>query len=270
MAPYWHHYGTNASHRAPDWHTRMALQVRARAASMPGMSDPAASPALPPVILVHGFASSSEHNWVRSGWRDALESRGHRVVLMDLPGHGRNVSPGGGLAAASQLIELAGSFPEVDLVGFSAGARVCALAAASGQVPVRRLVLAGLGDSSLGDSSLAGGDRGPDAAISLTGPLDDGDIRGRLFRRMAASAGNDPRALEGFLAAPAGDLTAGVLARITSPTLVIIGERDHLGPASQLIASLPDSRLVTLPRIDHFATTSRIEAIMAALDFLGG
>jgi pimeloyl-ACP methyl ester carboxylesterase len=230
------------------------------AATMPGMSDPEPSPTLPPVILVHGFASSSEHNWVRPGWRDALESRGHRVVLMDLPGHGGNTSSGGGVAAVGQLTELAGSFPAVDLIGFSAGARACALAAAGGRVPVRRLVLAGLGDG-----ALAGGDR---AAVSLTGPLDEADIRGRLFRRMAASAGNDPQALEAFLAAPAGDLTPEVLSRIAAPTLVIIGERDHLGPAGQLAASLPDSELVTLPRIDHFATTSRLEAIMAALRFL--
>jgi pimeloyl-ACP methyl ester carboxylesterase len=218
------------------------------------------------VILVHGFASSAEHNWVRTGWRDALESRGHQVVLLDLPGHGGNASAGGGLAAVGQLTELAAAYPEVDLVGFSAGARVCALATAGGPVRVRRLVLAGLGDGSL--AGAARETAGP--AMSLTGPLDEDDVRGRLFRRLAASAGNDPRALEAFMAAPAGDLTPEVLSRITVPVLVIIGERDHLGPASQVAASLPDSRLVTLPRIDHFATTSRVEAIMAALDFLGG
>jgi pimeloyl-ACP methyl ester carboxylesterase len=228
------------------------------------MADPVLSSPERAVILVHGFASTSEHNWVRPGWRDVLESRGHRVVLMDLPGHGSNASAGGGLAAVAQLTELAGSFPQVDLVGFSAGARACALAAASGEVPVRRLILAGLGDG-----ALAGADRGADqASMSMTGPLDEADIRGRLFRRMAASAGNDPQALEAFLAAPAGELTPALLGRITSPTLVILGERDHLGPASQVIASLPHSELVTLPRIDHFATTSRMEAIMAALRFL--
>ena len=233
------------------------------------MSDPVPSATLPPVILVHGFASSSEHNWVRPGWRDALESRGHRVVLMDLPGHGGNTTSGGGLAAVGQLTELAGSFPEVDLIGFSAGARVCALAAAGGQLPVRRLVLAGLGDGSLAGGDQGSGARDSDrASMSMTGPLDEADIRGRLFRRMAATAGNDPRTLEAFLAAPAGDLTPEVLARIVCPALLIIGERDHLGPADQLAASLPDSELVTLPRIDHFATTSRLEAIMATLRFL--
>jgi pimeloyl-ACP methyl ester carboxylesterase len=228
------------------------------------MSDPAPSPPVRAVILVHGFASSFEHNWVRTGWLDALEGRGQRVLAMDLPGHGGNVSAGGALAAVDQLSELADLYPEVDLVGFSAGARVCALAAASGQVSVRRLVLAGLGDG-----VLAGGDNVTDqAAISLTGPLDDADVRSRLFRRMAASAGNDPRALEAYLAAPAGDLTAGVLSRICCPALVIMGERDHLGPASQVAGSLPDSQLVTLPGTDHFATPGHVEAILAALRFL--
>jgi pimeloyl-ACP methyl ester carboxylesterase len=228
------------------------------------MPDPVPSPAERAVILVHGFASSAEHNWVRTGWRDALESRGHRVVLLDLPGHGGNTSPGGGLAAVEQLTELAGAYREVDLVGFSAGARACALAAASGRVRVRRLVLAGLGDGSLAGADRAGGSR----AMSLTGPLDEDDVRGRLFRRLAASAGNDPRALEAFIAAPAGDLTPEALGQIAGPVLVIIGERDHLGPARQVVASLPDGRLVTLPRIDHFATTSRMEAILAVLNFL--
>jgi pimeloyl-ACP methyl ester carboxylesterase len=188
---------------------------------------------------------------------------------MNLPGHGGNSRPGGVLVAVDQLTELAGLRGAVDLVGFSAGAQVCALAAAAGQVAVRRLVLAGLGDTAL----RAGGEPADDAGsgltgLSLTGPLDDGDVRSRLFRRMAASAGNDPQALEAFRAAPAGELTAGVLARIACPTLVIIGERDHLGPATQVAGSVPGAQLITLPRTDHFATPSHVEAILAALRFL--
>jgi pimeloyl-ACP methyl ester carboxylesterase len=225
------------------------------------MSDPAPSAALPPVILVHGLASSFEHNWVRTGWVDALENRGRQVIGMDLPGHGGNGRAGGSLAAVDQLTALAERHGTVDLVGFSAGARVCVLAASAGQASVRRLVLAGLADSVLS----AGHDV---AGISLTGPLDDEDVRSRLFRRMAASAGNDPQALEDFLAAPAGEVTAQVLAQITCPTLVIIGERDQLGRADQVAGSLPAGQLVTLPRADHFATPSRVEAILAALAFL--
>jgi pimeloyl-ACP methyl ester carboxylesterase len=244
------------------------------------MSDPAPSPAPPPVILVHGFASSFGHNWLRTGWAEALESRGHEVVGMDLPGHGARAhtagehtdghtagdrTTGGERAAAEQLAALAGRYPEVDLVGFSAGARICAAVAASGTARVRRLVLAGLGDGSLTDAPQAA-----DSPISLAGPLDEADVRSALFRRMAASAGNDPLALEAFLAAPAVDVTAGLLARISCPTLVILGERDWLGPATRVMASLPDGRLVTLPRADHFGTATHVEAILGTLRFLAG
>jgi pimeloyl-ACP methyl ester carboxylesterase len=216
------------------------------------------------VILVHGFASSFEHNWRRTGWAETLQGRGHEVIGMDLPGHGGSDQAGGTAAAAAQLTALAGRYPAVDLVGFSAGARVCAAVAASGAAGVRRLVLAGLGDGSLGDAP-----RPRDSPISLAGPLDEADIRSALFRRMAASAGNDPLALEAFLAAPAVDVTAELLARISCPTLVIIGERDWLGPASRVMASLPDARLATLPRADHFGTATHVEAILATLRFLG-
>jgi pimeloyl-ACP methyl ester carboxylesterase len=250
------------------------------------MSGPALSPQPPPVILVHGFASSYEHNWVRTGWADTLGSRGHQVIGLDLPGHGGNSGTGGAQAAVAELTELAGAHPAVDLVGFSAGARICALAVASGQVPARRVVLAGLGDSLLhGDSALPGdsllndvrpadgpGRDGDDPAgrppMNLTGPLDPADVRGGLFRRMAASAGNDPARLEAYLAAPAGDLTPAVLARVSCPALVIIGERDHLGPAEQVMAALPSGTLLTLPRTDHFGTASKVEAILAAVTFL--
>jgi pimeloyl-ACP methyl ester carboxylesterase len=244
------------------------------------MSDPAPFPS-PPVILVHGFASSFEHNWQRTGWTEALASRGHEVLGLDLPGHGPAVRPeggdpaggdpaggdpaGGARAAAAQLAGLAGRYPAVDLVGFSAGARICAAVAASGTVGVRRLVLAGFGDGSLSDAPQAGG--GP---ISLTGPLDEADVRSALFRRLAASAGNDPVALAAFLAAPGVDVTAEALGRIGGPALVILGERDWLGPAARVMASLPDGQLATLPRADHFSTATRVEAIMATLRFLAG
>ncbi|MEP7026218.1 MAG: alpha/beta fold hydrolase [Actinomycetota bacterium] len=236
------------------------------------MSGPAPSP-LPPVILVHGFASSFEHNWVRTGWADTLGSRGHQVIGMDLPGHGGNDQAGGAAHAVRQLTELAGQHESVDLVGFSAGARVCAIAVAGGLPGVRRLVLAGLGDSLLhGDRLLDGdGPAGAQAAeppLSLTGPLDPADVRSGLFRRMAASAGNDPARLAEYLAGPAGHLTPAVLAQISCPALVIIGEGDPLGPATRVMASLPDGQLLVLPRTDHFATPGHVEAILAAVRFL--
>jgi pimeloyl-ACP methyl ester carboxylesterase len=41
-----------------------------------------------PVLLVHGLASSFEHNWRATGWVDILADEGRTALGMDLPGHG--------------------------------------------------------------------------------------------------------------------------------------------------------------------------------------
>jgi pimeloyl-ACP methyl ester carboxylesterase len=231
------------------------------------MSGPQGSPGtLPPVILVHGFASSFQHNWVRTGWVDVLEARGHPIVGMDLPGHGGNEDPGGREAAVSRLARLAGRLGTVDLVGFSVGAWVSAMATAAGRISVRRVVLVGLGDGMLGGAAA----RRPadSAAISLTGPAEYGDVRGALFRRMAAAAGNDLARLAEFNAAPSSGLTPELLRAISCPVLVVIGDNDWTGPARQVCDALADCTLLTLPRTDHFATAEHPEAILATARFL--
>ncbi len=41
-----------------------------------------------PIVLVHGFASSKEINWVNPGWVDTLTGAGRRVIALDNRGHG--------------------------------------------------------------------------------------------------------------------------------------------------------------------------------------
>ena len=89
-----------------------------------------------PVVLVHGFASTKEVNWVRPGWVTTLKGAGRRVIALDNCGHG----------SSSKLYEpadyhttkLAGdvsalidhlSLGRVDVVGYSMGARIAAFLA---------------------------------------------------------------------------------------------------------------------------------------------
>jgi len=41
-----------------------------------------------PVVLVHGFASTKEANWVVPGWIDTLTRAGRRAIALDNRGHG--------------------------------------------------------------------------------------------------------------------------------------------------------------------------------------
>src|SRR5512146_2574459 len=41
-----------------------------------------------PIVLVHGFASTKEVNWVNPGWVRTLTGAGRRVIAFDNRGHG--------------------------------------------------------------------------------------------------------------------------------------------------------------------------------------
>ena len=41
-----------------------------------------------PIVLVHGFASTKEVNWVNPSWVNTLTRAGRRVVALDNRGHG--------------------------------------------------------------------------------------------------------------------------------------------------------------------------------------
>ena len=45
-----------------------------------------------PIVLVHGFASTKEVNWVQPGWVTTLTRAGRRVIALDNRGHGLQAS----------------------------------------------------------------------------------------------------------------------------------------------------------------------------------
>jgi pimeloyl-ACP methyl ester carboxylesterase len=46
-----------------------------------------------PIVLVHGFASSLEGNWGRTGWIELLTGRDRQVIGLDCRGHGSSGKP---------------------------------------------------------------------------------------------------------------------------------------------------------------------------------
>ena len=44
------------------------------------------------VMLVHGFASTAEHNWGGTGWIATLSEK-YRVIAIDVRGHGLSDQP---------------------------------------------------------------------------------------------------------------------------------------------------------------------------------
>lgn len=214
--------------------------------------------------MVHGFASSFDHTWRKNGWVDILGDLDRPIVPVDLLGHGTAPRPTDA-AAYGEVDELVfQALPEgpLDAVGFSAGASVLLHLAVDHPGRFKRLALLGVGDNVFGGSEPM---LTVDALEGRTGPE---DVQGRLFRRLAESAGNDPAALVAFLRRPARTMTESELSPVTCPVLVVLGDRDFIGGADRLVAALPRAELVVLRGVDHFATPSDFGAIDAVMGLL--
>ena len=105
-----------------------------------------------PIVLVHGFASSKEFNWVNPSWVGELSRAGRRVIALDNRGHGASsklYDP-----AAYEMTLMAGDvralldhlkIARADLLGYSMGARIAAFVAVQHPERVRSVIFGGLG-----------------------------------------------------------------------------------------------------------------------------
>ncbi|MGQ0831514.1 MAG: alpha/beta fold hydrolase [Microthrixaceae bacterium] len=218
-----------------------------------------------PVVLVHGFATSSARTWGDNGWLDLLADSGRDTLAIDLLGHGTADKPHEPAAYDEMEALVLAQLPDepVDAIGFSLGARVLLTLATDHPTRFARLVLTGVGANLL---------RTDGSDIVLRAVEGEGDPTNpvvQYFAGLAQQPGVDRKALAACLRSARPTLTPERLARVDLPVLVVIGDRDFAGPGEPLADALPQAELVTLRNVDHFATPKDFGTIDAALDFLG-
>ncbi|GHD08384.1 alpha/beta fold hydrolase [Zhihengliuella salsuginis] len=236
---------------------------------------------LPPVVLIHGFASSIHANWEATGWIRHLTEAGRRVVAVELPGHG-NTPAAADWTPADLVEEVASVIDEhvgvADVIGYSLGARLGWELAGRHPERVRRLVLGGA------------------AAVDPLAGFDTAEAHRVLDPTDGADAMSDPVSEQLLGAARAGEQMLGrsdglatVLAFIesiqsqrydpassvpTSPTLAVAGERDDLAETSAELLRLvreaggeaPD--VVLVPGRTHANAVTARAFKRAATEFL--
>lgn len=198
---------------------------------------------------------------MRPGWVDLVSAEGRTPVGHTMAGHGDapllDLPDDTGTSRLHAQIEESGG--KADVVGFSAGAVLSLAAAVQRPELFSKLALLGTGDRSYQVSleqtraSLAVGMDGP----ALAGLRLAAERAGNDFLRVMESA-RDTQPAPSFEA----------MSAVACPVLLVLGEDDFVGPADRLLEALPDARLVTLRRADHFSTPQRFEAQEAVLSFL--
>ena len=228
-----------------------------------------------PIVLVHGFASNKEVNWVATRWVTTLTRARRRVIAPDMRGHG----------ASTKLYDPAGYHTSImaddvralldhlglgwaDILGYSMGARIAAFLALADPERVRSAILGGLGVRLVESAGLP-----KNVAVALEAPsvADVRDPKARVYREFAEETGSDRAALAACIRGSRQSLSRAEAGRIGVPVLVAVGTKDEIaGSPHELAALIPDAQAVDIPRRDHMRAVGDRVFKQAVLAFLGG
>ena len=226
-----------------------------------------------PIVLVHGFASTKEVNWVNPGWVSTLTRAGRRVIALDNRGHGHSSKlydpaqyhttlMAGDVRALLDHLAIA----RADVMGYSMGARITSFLAVSYGPRVRSAVLGGLGIRLVDGVGLP-----MSIAEALEAPslADVTDPAGRTFRGFAEQTKSDLRALAACIRGTRQTLDREQVASVHVPVLVAVGTKDDVaGSGHDLAALLPDAKTLDIPGRDHMLAVGDRVFKQGVLDFL--
>jgi pimeloyl-ACP methyl ester carboxylesterase len=222
------------------------------------------------LVLLHGYISDAQTNWIRYGHGACLADAGFRVIMPDLRGHGSSAKPhdpqsypkdvlaSDGLALIDHL-----GLSDFDLGGYSLGGRTTARMLARGCKP-RRAIISGMGLSGLTNTS---------ARVAHFQAIFDGlghhtkaspEWMAEMFLK---TTDGDPVALARVLHTnvdtPAADIRA-----LNLPVGVICGsDDDDNGSAADLAELLPQGSL-HLVRGNHMSAVAKPDLGQKMADYL--
>ncbi len=226
-----------------------------------------------PILLVHGFASTKNVNWVYPTWVSELRKDGRRVIALDNRGHGDSAKLYD--ASAYEIATMAGDIVALmdhldigraDVMGYSLGSRMAAVLALSQPARLRSAIFGGIGIG-----LIEGGGPGENVAEALEAEsLDDvTDPVGRTFRAFADQTRSDRRALAACLRGSRRLMTRDEAARIAVPALIAVGTSDEIaGSAEALGKIIPGSQVLNIPNRDHMRAVGDKVYKAGVLDFL--
>ena len=226
-----------------------------------------------PILLVHGFASTKNVNWVYPTWVSELKKHGRRVIALDNRGHGDSAklydSAQYEIAImADDIVALMDhlKLERADVMGYSLGSRMMAVLARSQPQRLRSVILGGIGIG-----LIEGGGPGESVAAALEAPSLEQvtDPVGRTFRAFADQTRSDRRALAACLRGSRRLMTRDDAAGISVPVLIAVGTTDEIaGSADALGKIIPGAQVLNIPNRDHMRAVGDKVYKTGVLDFL--
>jgi pimeloyl-ACP methyl ester carboxylesterase len=223
-----------------------------------------------PILLVHGFCSDYELNWVGTRWQQTLTDAGFLILGLDCRGHGHSEKPHD--PAAYDRVQMALDainlldhldIADADYLGYSMGARIGLHVCLEHGSRVGRAVLGGSGLPS-------GPGRADLIAARLRGDESVTDEGAVMFYTFAAARPiNDLEALACCILGPHEAITEEQLASIKLPIAVAAGDADPIAStAPELAKALGSGRYHALPGRNHMNAVPARQFKDAALEFL--
>jgi len=226
-----------------------------------------------PIVLVHGFASSKNVNWVYPTWVSDLRKDGRRVIALDNRGHGESAKlydpaqysiP----AMASDALALMDhlDIARADVMGYSLGARIAAWLGLKQPARLRSAILGGIGIA-----MIEGGGPGENVATALEAPTleDVTDPVGRTFRAFADQTRSDRLALAACLRGSRGLMAREEAAAIAVPVLIAVGTVDEVAGSAEVLGKIiPGSEVLDIPNRDHMRAVGDKVYKAGVTDFL--
>ena len=169
-----------------------------------------------PVVFLHGFATSTHMTWVEPGWFDLVKEGGRRPLGYDLLGHGDADTPDDIEAYKDLVTPVVEQLPftpdegrQIDIVGYSLGARTALDLTLRHPQLVRRLVLGGIGRNVVTGPAMGAGEDRAAADYRFEGLFRTaGAERAEILKKVGeAQSQRDDR-----------HFTADQLATVTQPT----------------------------------------------------
>lgn len=210
-----------------------------------------------PIVLVHGFASNKEINWVLPGWTTALKNAGRRVIALDNRGHGQSSKPYDPAVytlplMASDTLALLDhlKLDRADYLGYSMGGRIGMLLSLRNPDRIRSATLGGIGASII---------TGPGRSVQITAALEAESVDkvedpiARQFRAFAEQTRSDLKSLIACMKGLKHQFTAEELASCRVPMLIVRGSDDDdiAGPIEDIARIIPGCEYAEIPGRNH-------------------